>query len=337
MNTTDTFDQEKFTVEGSEIPWLTVFSDADEALRDRRLPREGHAYFSYENYSCRNVLGIPATTCTLRGPQRNKPVLNVDYQLSPLKHGFFERAHAPYMRLLYRRFGIPDKVNRNYNPKGYSKPYLSGAVVYHAEWILGDISVGLSVYGGNRTSDQGESRACLYVRFINEIKAAAIYIERNMPEQHDIEKALANTVPEIYTLEYEQRAFSTKMYDPDEPLETQVTAEERAAQTALYKEGMLQTAPGLSESLATNQVALYAGVAAGQWVLCNKWDAVLLRVGTRPVIFEDGLPARGPGYYAMLAKSLLISDSRRSGALKGLKDKLKENGFAIDYVEGLDD
>jgi len=70
-------------------------------------------------------------------------------------------------------------------------------VIFSASWILGDVRIDLSVYGGTRNESSGDCAAGIYVDWINEIKGASQFRKENELVEKSMAAYVNNEIPII--------------------------------------------------------------------------------------------------------------------------------------------
>jgi hypothetical protein len=242
--------------------------------------------------------------------------MQVSYELEPTGDTTWRKLHVSYVTQLIHVFGQPTKTESLYSDRGYNKKYISGSVVYSAKWLVGDVRISLSVYGGTRHEQSGDSAAGLYIDWVNEKKAAEPFRNKNIALEQEIYARLLNSKDiEKHTLTDNQRKFYVPRIDIGDP---DVTKDEnvRLAQMALYRNELLQTPDFLQHSLKENEIVIKFFKEEHKMIITNKWDATFLKYSEGETIgFIDMLPARGPGGYLLQVKDLSIVDTRQTNTL----------------------
>ena len=311
-----TFDSESFQVNGRTVEWGKTLAEASSILHgfDQFKPFGGWPNFRYR---CNEILGLKATEAHVRAPFEDRPVLQVSYELQPLPVKLGEKLHHPYLNHLTPILGQPERVSKNYNPPGYKKEYLSGAVVYNARWKVDDIEIALSVYGGLRNEDSGTAAAGLYFDWTNQSKAAFPFKIINSSIEKALSEELSKKIEvDKFHLDNNQRPFYVADYTLEDPDIALKQFSVRADQLALYKRELYQTPEFIASRLGQKEIALYFIPALDKWFVSTQSDTVCFTSAEKAhMVFIDVQPARGSGYYAIEVKELKITDSRRSNAL----------------------
>lgn len=324
-----------YEIDGIQIAWGETFSVVKEKLKD--IP-QFNTYGGWPNLRCRcrEIFGMEAIEFGASAPLVDRPVLRIQYELAPLKVPLFAKLHVPYLAGMKLQLGDPDEATSHYRSLGDLKGYGSGSVVYHAKWNLGDVSIGLSVYGGTRKNEAGLAAAGLYINWYNEIKAAAAYRKERMEQEANLEAALNTTAPsgfKIFKLDQEQGPFVVMSYGEPRP-----EGAHRAAQLALYKHHVLHTPEVIRSKIAPNEVALYYLEPLQSWFLSNPWDTTPIAPSIEnKAVFYDIFPGRGPGYYQLIVNDLRFDDSRSNPTLYELaKEVEKMTGITLEVIQDYD-
>jgi hypothetical protein len=289
---------------------------------------------------CPNVFGMATTEFEVRAPFEDRPVLQVQYGIAPIKSGFIERLHTPYLKHLESVFGKPVKSEKLYNKPPVKKKYLSSTVVFSAQWLFDDIRISLSVYGDTRNNDSGLCAAGIFIDWIDEIKAAKPFREKS----ESFEKLIAahisdDTVIKKFNLQYKQRPFRVVHFELSDPYVAEKDNKLRTSQLSLYKQELFQTPGQIQSKLEEDEICFYTIKDLGKTFISNKWDTVFLTsADEKPLIFYEVLPARGPGRRELELKDLKIEDARDSDALLNLIQLIETDiGLKIQRQERYDD
>ncbi|WP_018472798.1 hypothetical protein [Echinicola pacifica] len=129
---------EYFEYKGFQVPRGQTFDEVFALLRtgegDGSAPNSCEAQFP-----CSAIIVIPSLSFTIRAPQPDRPIKQLQYSLAPLKSTMAQEIYSPYLELLERTMGEPD--SGKYFPERMEKTYHSSLVVYSAKWTLGGISI----------------------------------------------------------------------------------------------------------------------------------------------------------------------------------------------------
>jgi hypothetical protein len=289
---------------------------------------------------CHNAFGLVATEFEARAPFEDRPVLQVSYEIAPIKSGFLGRPHTPYLKQLENVLGKPTKSEKLYRQNNLKKKYLSSAVVFSAKWIFDDIRISLSVYGGIRNNDSGLCGAGIFIDWIDEIKAAKPFREKAQSFEKLISGYISNdTVIKKFKLQYKQKPFRVAHFELSDPYIAEKDGNLRASQLSLYNQELIQTPKEIQNKLEEEEIGLYTIIELGKTFISNKWDAVFLNAtDEKQLIFYEVLPARGSGGRELKLKELRIKDSRDSNTLLKVIQLIETDiGLKVQMQETYDD
>ncbi len=276
---------------------------------------------------------------SIRAPFEDRPVMQVSYELVPSGDKTWGKLHRWYVDQLTMILGQPVRSESLYRDHNPDNTYISGAVVYSAGWLFGDVRISLSVYGGIRQEETGDAAAGLFIDWINEKKAAEPYIRKNSVLEQELSVYLADSKDiQLFTLTDKQRKFYVTHIDIGDP---DVTKDEdlRLAQMALYRNDLVQSSEYVGRLLKENEIAVKFLKEERRMVIANKWDATVFDYGKNESIsFTDMLPARGCGRYLLQVKDLTIADSRESDTLLRLIAYIEQvTGMQVNRETSYDD
>lgn len=327
-----------FNIEDEHIAWGTLLYDAKEILS--KLPQYP-PYGGWSNIRCKcsSVFGLNSTMASIRAPFDDRPVMQVSYELVPSGDSTWGKLHLFYLAQLKTIFGKPAKAEDLYKGHIPENKYVSGAVVFSANWLFGDIRISLSVYGGIRHEQTGDAAAGLFIDWINEKKAAGPFISKNSTLEQELSVYLADSRDiQLFTLTDKQRKFYLTHIDIGDP---DITKDEglRLAQLALYRNDLVQSPEYIRRLLKENEIAVKFLTEERRMVIANKWDATVLDYSKNErVSFTDLLPARGSGRYHLQVKDLTIIDSRESDTLLRLVAHIEHvTGIQVNRETSYDD
>lgn len=328
-----------YEIDGLAIEWGRPFNEVTTLLDglEKFKPYEGWANIRCK---CTNIFGLAATECEVRAPFSDKPILQVQYELSPIKAGTFEKLHSPFVKQLKKALGTPLKTESLYHQHRLPKKYISSVVVYTATWMFEDIRVSLSVYGGTREKDSGAAAAGLFIDWINEKEAAKPFRENAKKFEDFLTlKITESTHLQKFKLLRNQRPFRIVHFELNDPYVAEKDPEFRASQLALYNRELYQTPEPIASRLEISEIALYTFPESNQTFVSNKWDTVCLEPkDENQIIYYEVLPARGPGGKELKIKELLVDDSKESNSLIELrKDIENKTGLKIEQRESYDE
>ncbi|WP_434150058.1 hypothetical protein ACR2R6_00820 [Methylocaldum gracile subsp. desertum] len=279
--------QKGFGIGDQFVPWGATL---EEACRQLGI-QPGHGCHRAEEVRllCASAYGFAAVNVHLEAPATDRPVTSVDFELAPAGTGTPEPEiwAAP----LSERLGPPDQVSRSEIPS-YADP--ADCVPFYARWVRPETSVGLSIYGGLRKVDGGQSAGTLWLSW-NEQLAAQPYIEEwRAPVARLTAMAERPSQLRTFVLDWPQNAYWLTGDATPQALAA------RQARISLYQPTLLDTPANIAAKLNPHSFALWSSESNGIWCASTLRDSVMFELG-QPVqaTWVDLQPAKGPGY-AML-------------------------------------
>ena len=313
-----------YQIDEIKIEWGKTLSEV-QTLLDEKKAFNSHGGWPNIRCSCVEVFGLQTTAVEVRAPFEDRPVMQVTYEIAPIKKALFQKLHSPYLEQLTKVLGKPGKSEEIHNQFNLKKEFLWSSVVFSATWLIEDIRISLSVYGGIRKNDSGLSAAGIFIDWIDEKEAAKPYRQRASRIEKHMAELISNDITiEKFKLEYKQKCFKVIHYELKDPYIAEHDTELRAAQISLYKPELLQTPSIIQNKLNEYEVCLYKIPGMNEFFVSNKWDTTLISPNkTGKLVFYEILPARGPGGKRLDLNDLSIEDSKNSNALVELSEKLE--------------
>ncbi|MEO9953979.1 hypothetical protein [Nonlabens sp.] len=325
----------EFEIDDKSFKWGQTFNDIFDSFGHKNL-NTGTSSWILHKVKSNGFLGLEGISCEFYGPSIDKPISSISFELKPLKIGLFQKPYSPFMKQLESRLGKPDGIHKNPLPKGkkYNEGYSSSSVIYAPHWWFGDFRIGLSVFGGIRNEDLGETAALLYIGWYNEIEMAKPYIDDYYKSELELSKSL--TLIEDFKLEYSQMKNFRRHYElPDDSIADK-DDEIRAAQLALYYNNLFRTPTHLSDEMKPNQISLMFSDTTQKHILANKFDFTTFDNESK-IEFRKILPARGGGGTEISVGDITLRDKPNSQPLTNLKKKLEKLDLQVNSVEYYND
>ena len=318
-------DPTRYKIDNIHIEWGKTLDEVRPLLDNFEKFTPSNSSRTYIRCKCDEIFGLKTTECEIQAPFTDRPVMQVKYELLPVEPDFWESPHAPYLKQLKKVLGKPTKRGRRYNQPDLKNEYISSAVVFWATWQFEDIKISLSVYGGIRNNESGPSAACIFLDWMNVLKAAKSYREKNARFENVLFEIFGNELPIIYKLDYQQSPFGIT----HEELMDSKKREVRHFELALYKRNLMQTPKTIQTKLEKNEIAYYYNKQSGITLISNKWDTIYLSPNDKnEIVLNKLMPARGPGGWKLEIKELTIEDSKNSNSLPMLVQQI-ENDTSI--------
>lgn len=317
-------DTKYYEIDGLKIEWGKPLNEVRPMLED---VEKFKPYGGWPNIrgKCSGVFGLPATQFEVRAPLEDRPVLQVQYEVAPIKSGFLEKLHSPYFKQLVNVLGKPIKSENLYSQPHLKKEYLSSAVVFSAKWIFNDIRISLSVYGGTRSNDSGLCASGIFIDWTDEIKASKPYRERTEIFEKTMSEHISNDIViKKFKLQNQQGPFRVVHYELNDPYIAEKDSNLRASQMSLYKRELYQTPAIISSKLQDDEIGYYKIVDFDRIFISNKWDTIFLTPNQRnEMTYWEILPARGSGGKQLDLKELKIYDTKNSLTLLDLVGQIE--------------
>lgn len=325
------FDPRYFPLDDQLLAWGTTLDEAEQQLTSRPWLTP---YGGWPNLRspCREVLGLPAVECNLRGPARRKPIMQASYELAPppAHRGPGPADPAYWVEPLTRVLGPPTQAGPN--PHAYAG---SGSVGYTARWEQPLLHVGLSVFGGLRQEESGRASAGLYFDWRDVLTAARPFYEAALADSAALAAEYERLVlpPQLFDTRQRQ-GYSG---DPAPAGDAAAQTRWRQSERALYREGLLETPPPLQARLSPTQLALWRVPTRAAWAISTQYDTVLLPDADPAAVELVTLhPAKGGGNVQLSAGALSLNDAYNAPALPRLAQALERVGVAVRRDEDYD-
>ena len=277
-----------FTVDGRAIPWGTLLADAMlidglECVRDRS------AQAGETTFACDHAYGLRTVVAIADAPSRDRPITGVSYELAVDDEGRFPTRE--WLATIEASFGRPVAVEHQ-DLSDHADP--SGGVALWARWQGRDISAGLSVYGGLRSTPRGVSGAMFWLSWNEELAARPFLAEWIGRTANLAAVASEPEVLRLFHLDLEQNALFAS---PDGQRLGQSDTEDRRrfSRLALRCPEILATPPALARRLDGTGFALWR-TDSGTWGASTKADTICLVAGESVAVDHVELkPAKGGG------------------------------------------
>ncbi|HTV69917.1 MAG TPA: hypothetical protein VMF90_15405 [Rhizobiaceae bacterium] len=321
--------QRGFHLDGRIVDWGTLRGVA------RALPglmpttisagwHDGIAFRSGE------VFGIRTLSAFLRGPADDRPVLSTVYEVDAA-----DIDGAQIVDVLAMQLGLPKKHEAHeWSDSGHAW----STVVETAGWNFGDVSIGLSVYGGERDEVGGRSIAMLWHAWDETIAAKPFIAQWQSQCEVLARYAARRSTFEAFTLDLPQ----SSLFAPDskKPTVRQIADahQRRAVHFSLHDRDMLATPPEIAAMIPTNGCALWTSAVDSIWCLSNRWDSKAFDIGAQVKVSHAEIkPAKGGGYCEVSTEHWRAHACYPSRTIADLAGKIAAiPGVTIEHFEGYD-
>lgn len=312
----DTF----YWVDSIAVPWGLRLEEVRELLKDKKPLRVCESGSNFKVQCC-DAMGFAVSEVSMRAPANNRPVMQVSYELVP---------QDPMSKTVDPDFWVNTLTRYLGHPLHQSQPAIypidgsnSGRVVFSSSWVVGNIRVTLSCYGGVRVNEEGAiSIAGLYLTWENAVLFAAPYLEK----VQRLEESLVPKKPtcQIVNLGQEQRPYYLPDYNYQNPHAAATDYKLRRAQRVLTSPNLFDTPKVLADMMGARSVMIWQPQGVEDFVLSNKWDSVVVYMDAarNNVSWSNILPAKGSGGMWIGVNGLSISDNHSSEILTNLVSEL---------------
>ena len=308
-------------IENYKFAWRDKLSAFEENL-SWVVPDDYHGGWHSMQFSCKEVLGIPAISGNARSPALDRPVMQVIFELPDPGLPSIDKCIAYWIETLSNKLGkplsVPDHVpNRNDGPYGN--------VIYYVKWLTGDTRVTLSVYGSGRSTKEGMSIAGLFIDWKNEIKAAEPY-QNDFVKSLKVFNAAVDNLDNIKVINLGIKQIPYYMADYENQPHDKALKDNalRIAQKCLYSRDLLETPESIKSRLNENSVAIWQSKNSQFWGVSTYSDSVIFgNQEDAKIEFFNMLPAKGPGGMDLNLGDLKLSDKANSTKLKQLVKELE--------------
>lgn len=290
-----------FRIGATFHPWGTLF--------DAVVPGAVESGYASTEIACPSAYGFATVSAAITAPRPDRPVIGLAYELAasgpPAKDVFAQ---------LVIRLGAPAQTDREEENAGNES-----AVVLHAQWSRGDISLALSLYGAARPSEFGDSIGALYLSWGNVDAASAPFIDAWRAANDDLAAAAAAaTTVHTFAVAY-----------PIDPL---------PRPACLHHPEILKTPAPIAARLGPLGFALWSDATGTCWHLSTAADSIVLGgPGSSIVQVMEIEPAKGGGFAGIEVGPWSVRSAFRSRAIADAARELEKlPGLTINRHGGYD-
>ena len=291
-----------------EIVLGEILDLAAEKFKDQeKLP----SYGGWPNYRFvgTSIFDIPALVTEIRAPFHDRPITQQSFELS-LTSDSAKNLQKDYLRKISSFIGDPIELKEFDVSTAFQ-------VSLTARWLVENISITLSIYGGSRSVHNGFATAGLFFDITNEIEIAKPYVKA-LEEMESSLWADAKNFSVIQSIQINNRIrpyclpnYASK--NPESIYEDQLL---RRAQKSLYKKSLLDTPSLVLEGMTENMIRVWTNT--GKHFVSTMFDTVEFGRKDDQIEIHDLLPAKGSGQLSVNINDLSLNDSHGSEGLKAL-------------------
>jgi len=294
---------------------------ADHIPPQHRLETPNLGGWPHLRFIAPSIFGLPALLAEVLAPFEDREITQQIFELS------LDGGEQDYLARLESHLGPPVKTARY----PVSTPW---QVAFTAEWLVDNLRVSLSIYGGRRPSHAGMATAGLFIDLKDELPIAEKYLTAlSTRESALFDGPESPAILEKVTVQQVLRPFYIPDYTAPNPHVALSDSTRRRAQKAFYKRHLLETPPLLSTTLTKRNVVLWR--RAANTFVSTRWDTVLIVPGKTAMSVTNLLPAKGAGGMDVHIDELALSDLPGSTVLQSLVDRLKDS-VVYSYQEDYD-
>lgn len=318
-----------FHLDGQLVDWGTL-RGAARALPGLSPTKISAGWHDGIAFRSSEMLGIKTLSAFLRGPSDDRPVLSIVYEVDAA-----DIDGARIVDVLAMQLGLPKKHDTHEWSGG---GYAWSTVVETAGWSFGDVSIGLSVYGGERDEVGGRSIAMLWHAWDESIAAKPFIAEWQSRCDALTRYAKRRSSIDVFALDLPQNGFLVP--DGKKPSARQIAAahERRAAHFSLHDPDMLATPAEIAAMIRTNGCALWTSAVDSIWCLSNRWDSKAFEIGKAVKASHAEIkPAKGGGYCEIGVEHWRAHACYPSATIAALAGKVAAiPGVTVEHFEGYD-
>ena len=269
------------------------------------------SYGGWPNYRFVDTLifDIPTLVTEIRAPFHDRPITQQTFELS-LTSNSAKNLKEDYLRKIGNFIGNPTELKEFDASTAFQ-------VSLTAKWLVENISITLSIYGGSRNIHNGLATAGLFFDITNEIEIAKPYVKA-LEEMESSLWADAKNFSVIQSIQINNRIrpYCLPNYASKNPESIYEDRLLRRAQKALYKKSLLDTPSLVLEGMTENMIRVWTN--NGKYFVSTMFDTVEFGRKDDQIEIHDLLPAKGSGQLSVNINDLSLSDSHESEGLNTL-------------------
>ena len=291
-----------------EILLGEILDLAAEKFKDQeKLP----SYGGWPNYRFvdTSIFDIPALVTEIRAPFHDRPITQQTFELS-LTSNSAKNLKEDYLRKIGSFIENPTEL-REFDVSTAFQVSLT------ARWLVENISITLSIYGGSRSVHNGFATAGLFFDITSEIKIAKPYMKALEEMESSLWADAKNfSVVQSVQINHRIRPYCLPNYASKNPESIYNDPLLRRAQKSIYKKSLLDTPNFILEGMTENTIRVWTN--NGKHFVSTMFDTVEFGKKDDQIEIHDLLPAKGSGQLSININDLSLSDSHGSEGLKAL-------------------
>ena len=269
------------------------------------------SYGGWPNYRFvdTSIFDIPALVTEIRAPFHDRPITQQTFELS-LTSNSAKNLQKDYLGKISSFIGDPIELKEFDVSTAYQ-------VSLTARWLVENISITLSIYGGSRNIHNGFATAGLFFDITNEIEIAKPYVKALEEMESSLwADAKHFSVTQSVQINNRTRPYCLPNYASKNPESIYDDPLLRRVQKALYKKSLLDTPSLILEGMTENIIRVWTN--NGKHFVSTMFDTVEFGGKDDQIEIHDLLPAKGSGRLSVNINDLSLSDSHGSEGLKAL-------------------
>ncbi|MBK8421595.1 hypothetical protein [Candidatus Villigracilis saccharophilus] len=269
------------------------------------------SYGGWPNYRFvdTSIFDIPALVTEIRAPFHDRQITQQTFELS-LTSDSAKNLQKDYLGKIGSFIGDPIEVKEFDVSTAFQ-------VSLTARWLVEDISITLSIYGGSRIIHHGISTAGLFFHITNEIEIAKPYVKTLEAMERSFWAEVNHfSIIQSVQINHRIRPYCLPNYASKNPESIYDDPLLRRAQKALYKKSLLDTPYFILEGMTENTIRVWTN--NGRFFVSTLFDTAEFGGKDDQIEIHDLLPAKGSGQLSININDLSLSDSHGSKGLNAL-------------------
>ena len=308
-----------FCIDEVEVPWGSTLEEVREILKEKEV-LDTFGERPNLRVSCKDAFGFKVNEINIRAPYEDSPVLQVSYQISPVKPSNIVDPRV-WVLPLNIAFGLPKKQSKS-SDSYRADDTKEGCVVYNANWRFKDVGLSLSTYGGYRSGNSDEhSIAGLYLNWENEIVAAKKFVQEvDKLEEYIASSENHHNVLRVFQFGKERPPYCLPNFNYTESNISYENEAPRRVRRALRYKQLFDTPEFILKSMENNSVIIWKINNDERYIASKGKDSVCFssQCSDNNISWHNLLPAKGSGGMSLSINGLSIGDLPSSEPLTSL-------------------